>query len=212
MCTIRPNRVDITLREIDVYMRLLGATLLLLSLAGQVQPLAAQLAAEPDPDTVGQAGGVEVTYLANEGFLLAGNDRGVLIDALFDAGVGGYPRVPKELRRQLEESTGPFQGVRLILASHYHADHFAAGPVARALKNNTAAILISTEQAAERVRELIPETSTVAARVIGLFPPDGKRQAMTVAGIRVVAFNLHHGRERPEIQNLGFLVERCQHT
>jgi L-ascorbate metabolism protein UlaG (beta-lactamase superfamily) len=201
------HRVDVTFRETSIYMRQLIVVALLLSLVAQVQPLAAQVESAPDPATAGDAGGVEITYIANEGFLLVGEDRGVLVDALFDVGVRGYPRVPEEIRRGLEGSSGRFQDVRLILASHYHADHFAAGPVARALENNTAAILISTEQAADGVRQVIPEMSTIAARVIGLFPPQGKSQTVTVAGIRVEVFNLHHGRDRPEIQNLGFLLE-----
>ncbi len=67
---------------------------------------------------------LEITYVANEGFLLAGGGKKVLIDALFDGGIAGYPTIPDELRPSLEQARPPFDGVDLVLATHFHGDHF----------------------------------------------------------------------------------------
>ncbi len=57
------------------------------------------------------AEGVEVTYLGNEGFLIAAGDVRVVVDALFDDGIKGYPTVPPGPRRPppAEQSRGAFR-------------------------------------------------------------------------------------------------------
>ena len=50
------------------------------------------------------AEGVELTYLGNEGFLIAAGETRVLVDALYGEGLRGYPVVPPAERRRLEEA------------------------------------------------------------------------------------------------------------
>ncbi len=69
---------------------------------------------------------VSVTYLANEGFLLAAGPLQVLIDGLFDDGIDGYPAVPEAIRQRLEAGSGPWAVIDLVLATHHHGDHFDA--------------------------------------------------------------------------------------
>ncbi|MEM7354638.1 MAG: MBL fold metallo-hydrolase [Acidobacteriota bacterium] len=150
---------------------------------------------------------VEVTYLGNEGFLLAKGETRVLIDALFGDGIEGYPVVPPAPRRQLEAATGPYAEVDLVLATHYHDDHFNAEAVAQHLRKNPEARFVSTRQAVNRIRR-IAGFDQLASRVQGFWPDEGQRAVVEHAGIRVEILNLHHGRGRkPEIQNLGFLID-----
>ena len=150
---------------------------------------------------------VDVTYLGNEGFLIAAGDRKVLVDALFGDGIDGYPVVPPTPRRQLEAAAGDFAGVDLVLATHYHDDHFDAQAVARHLRANPDARFVSTRQAVERLRQL-PDFDQLADRVEGYWPAEGERVSMEHGGIAVTILNLHHGRDRrPEVQNLGFLID-----
>jgi len=150
---------------------------------------------------VAWAAGVEITHLGNEGFLLAAGEKKVLIDALYGEGLRGYPVVPKELRRQLETAEGPYAGVDLVLASHYHPDHFHPASVARHLEANPGALFVSTEQAAARVLS----QGIAAERVRGFWPAEGVRETVEHAGIRLTVLRLHHG-ETPA-QNLGLLIE-----
>lgn len=148
------------------------------------------------------ASGVEVRYLGNEGFLLVAGESKVLIDALYGGGIRGYPAVPADIRSRAEAAEGEFAGVDLVLASHFHGDHFDAPAVARHLRANPDARFVSTRQAAERLRD---QASELADRASGFWPEDGAREAVEHAGIRVTALRLHHGSV--PAQNLGLIIE-----
>ena len=152
--------------------------------------------------------GVELTYLGNEGFLIAAGETRVLVDALFGDGLSGYPVVPPVPRRQAEEAAGSFAGVDLVLASHHHGDHFDPRAVGRHLIHNQGARFVSTQQALERLRRGFDGYDRVAGRVAGFWPGEGERAAFSHAGIRLTVLNLHHGRGRnPPVQNLGLLID-----
>ncbi len=153
-------------------------------------------------------GGVEVTYLANEGFLLAAGETCVLVDALFTDGLGGYQVLPSEKLGRLEAGEGPFAGVDLVLATHYHGDHFDPRSVGRHLARNPGARFVSTGQAVERLRETLGEDfAAVAERVTAFSPAVGERESFVHAGIRLTVLNLHHGHgRRPAVQHLGFVI------
>lgn len=145
--------------------------------------------------------GVEVTHLANEGFLLRAGDTAVLIDALFGDGIDGYPAVPPEPRRRLEEAKGEFAGVDLVLATHYHGDHFDAEAVARHLTSNPGARFVSTRQAVDELRRVVGFDG-FADRVEGHWPDEGATARVELPGVAVTILNLHHGRSRrPPVQN-----------
>ncbi len=151
--------------------------------------------------------GVEVTHLANEGFLIAAGETKVLVDALYGDGIAGYAVVPDEPRSQLEAASGRFEGVDLVLASHYHDDHFNARAVARHLKNNPGARFVSTLQAVDRLKRL-ESFEDLADRIEGYWPEEGATETVEYAGIKVTVLNLHHGRgRRPPVQNLGLLID-----
>lgn len=147
-----------------------------------------------------------ITYLANEGFLIEGDGRKVLVDVLHHGGVEGYPALPPETLRRLEAARGPFADVDLVLASHHHADHFDPGAVGRHLVANPKAVFVSTEQAVDRLRVSFDDFPKVEDRVRGVWPEEGETTELSVGGIELTVLNLHHGRDRePPVQNLGLL-------
>lgn len=144
---------------------------------------------------------VEIRHLGNEGFLLAAEGHKVLIDALFGDGLEGYPVVPEELRRRMESATDEFSDVDLVLASHLHDDHFDAEAVAKHLRANGDAHVVSTPQVVEALREV----GLDGARSTAFWPTAERSESHVHRGIRVTALRFHHGRS--EAQNLGLLVE-----
>ena len=151
---------------------------------------------------------LRVTYLANEGFLLDSGEARVLIDALFDRGVEGYATLPPAMLSAARTANAPFDRIDLILATHYHADHFDAGTVIAHLRSNPAARFVSTPQAIAKIEALADGDRRILDRVEGVFPPEGNSISKEWPGIHLEVLNLHHGRGgRPEIENLGFLVE-----
>ncbi|HMB52952.1 MAG TPA: MBL fold metallo-hydrolase, partial [Thermoanaerobaculia bacterium] len=152
---------------------------------------------------------LQLTYLANEGYLLDDGAGGkVLIDALFGDGLDHYPVVPPATRTDLEAGNPPFDGVDLLLATHYHDDHFDPQAVGRFLTANPQAQLLTTPQAVADLEGSFSGYDAIASRVRATLPAEGIRQTHRFGVITVTVFNLHHGRDRnPPVENLGFLVD-----
>lgn len=149
---------------------------------------------------------MRVTYLANEGFLLAGGSKKVLVDGLFAAGVPGYATVPDLLYSASVAAEPPFDGIDLVLATHFHPDHFDAETVVRHLRANPEALFLSTPQAVRKISELVADDVAVLGRVEAVYPPAGEALRLSRAGIELEVLNLHHGRGgSPPVENLGFV-------
>ncbi len=183
------------------------ALLLLASVPAACQPQT------PVPPAVTTAvsenrGTLEITYLANEGFLLRRGEHSVLVDALFGDGLPGYANVPGALRQVLEAAQPPFDQVDFVLATHFHGDHFDPQAVARFLANSPSSVFASSPDAVAQVRALLPGDS--AAELEPHYPAVGETHDVSVADTdrpEVTILRLHHGKTRPEIQNLGFIVD-----
>lgn len=165
--------------------------------------LAAGVLLAPGP----AAAQLTVTYVANEGVLLEGGGYKILVDALFGPGIAPYATIPAEMRPALEGGQPPFDGVDLVLATHYHADHFDAATVLRFLQANGKARFVSTPQAVELLRRLAQGETEVLSRVEAALPAEGERHVVQHRGLEIEVLNLHHGRSRnPPVENLGFLA------
>ncbi len=149
---------------------------------------------------------IEITYIGNEGFLISDGRSKILIDALYGPGLQGYMVVPKARRDSLEKALPPFDDVDLVLATHYHGDHFNPRSVGRYLLHNTKAVFISTAQAGDRLANAFGRYEEIASRVKCGTPPEGKIIKHAFSDFELEVFFLHHGRGRT-VQNLGFLLK-----
>ncbi len=144
--------------------------------------------------------------MANEGVWLnlTGPDP-IIIDGLFREGVSGYRTVDRDLLGRLEGRVPRTQ--HLILATHHHADHFDPASVLAHLRSNPESEFVSTPNAVALIREMDPGAD-ILARVHASYPEEGEREAFEFGRhFRLQTLNLHHGRSRSEIQNLGHLVD-----
>jgi len=158
-----------------------------------VAPLLLPLAGAP------AAAQARVTYLANEGVWIEGGACDVLIDALVRDSLGDYARHDPDVQESLETGRPPFDGVRLVLATHYHLDHWDAGAIARFLTNRPSAVFAAAPQAGA----MLP--SALKPRVRPLWPPLGKASVRLVEGGTVVdAIPLDHGMP---VENLAYRLE-----
>jgi L-ascorbate metabolism protein UlaG (beta-lactamase superfamily) len=156
------------------------------------------LVAAASPEATDSEPEVEVTYIANEGFLIAAGAKKVLVDALFP-GLPGYQAVKGALGSRLESAQAPFDGVDLVLATHEHADHFGAREVARFLRSSPA-LFVSTPEALEQLREIAPSSDLHT-------PTFSSEPSSSVIreGIILTMMRLHHGRL--PVENFGFLID-----
>jgi L-ascorbate metabolism protein UlaG (beta-lactamase superfamily) len=148
---------------------------------------------------------LELTYIGCEGVLIRSRAGSVLIDGLFGDEAAPYHVPPDSALIDLRNARPPFDGVDLVLATHYHGDHFDAAAVADYLRVSGRTRFVSTPQAAEAV--VAQAGRDVADRVAAIDTPEGVRVASDFAGVRVEAFGLSHGKVNyADVQHLGFVV------
>lgn len=164
---------------------------------------AASAGAAPPPE----AGGVELVFLANEGFLLRAGGDAVLIDAFLSQPYKVYGALPPEVDRRLRAGEPPFDRVRLALASHVHPDHFQPAPARVFLAANPTAQLASSAQVLAALGQGWTPPDGVAARLRRVEPAAGGSAALTAGGVRVEVLRLRHTNRRfYDVTNLGHLV------
>lgn len=147
------------------------------------------------------SGEVSVTYIGNAGFMVTTGNKKILIDAIFK-GYKGYYQSPDSIQGKIRLGQPPFDGVDLLLATHYHGDHYDNGLVREYLTNNPKALLASTSQ----VRETLADFPN---RVITFSPSKGKTDCKELQGINIEAIYLPHGATEAgqrELLNYGFIV------
>lgn len=86
--------------------------------------MAVPAAAQDEPPSLPMGG--TVTYVGNEGVVIAYGDAKVMIDALYDDGLGDYQETPPLVRNMLMGGVVPYDGVTDVFVTHAHADHYSA--------------------------------------------------------------------------------------
>jgi L-ascorbate metabolism protein UlaG (beta-lactamase superfamily) len=155
---------------------------------------------------------LDVTYVANEGFLIQAANKKVLVDALFDAG-GEYLGPSGETLEQLRGAQGPFAGVDLILVTHRHRDHFNPNMVMAHLRHNPKARLIAHTQVVDQMRNQ-EGFAQIGERIHEVSLEPGAHERVTVQGMTIDALCLAHlrysvdGRDvHAQVRNLAFIVD-----
>src|SRR5262245_24848988 len=150
---------------------------------------------------------LEITYIANEGVLIASSEKQVLIDGLHREYKPDYAFLPTPEREKIETAKAPFDKIDLILVSHMHLDHFHPEAVGLHLLHNPKAMLVSSQQVVDEVAKKFKGYEAIKTRVTGATPPLKEKVAMKVAGIDFEVLGLGHGSGRwGWIQNLGHVI------
>ncbi len=163
----------------------------------------------------------EITYIANEGFLVETGSRKILIDAIFDDETISYSHVPDAATlARMRSAQAPFDGLDLILVTHSHRDHFSSGPMLDHLRANPEAVLIAPPQAVSMLRAADPDLDRLGAQVREIPLELFDSAELEVAGIRVLAIRFRHSaymetdpetgklRDRhATVENLIYLIE-----
>lgn len=156
---------------------------------------------------VAQPPGVTVTFLANEGVLLEGGSRKVLIDALFDP-YRSYAVPHDSTQRALREGKAPFNAVDLVLVTHWHGDHFGSAAVAGHLEANPRATLVASAQVIDSLRRFTPARDIAASRTLAQAAASAERRREVINGVPVEVLGVSHGSGRhATVQHRGYIVE-----
>jgi polyhydroxybutyrate depolymerase len=145
-----------------------------------------------------------VTYIGNDGFLLQGQDKKVIIDALFDQSFGSYVTPSAFTANRIQKNLKPFDNTDVYLVTHNHGDHFAAAMVNEYMKQSTNTFFCGPQDA---VSWLTSQTgySGYSSRVIDLTPSYYNYTDTTINDIKFRILRMHHSGD--DFRNLGYLFE-----
>ncbi len=155
------------------------------------------------------AGRLEVTYIANSGFMFAAGNTRVLVDALYlDGDIWETPT--KKLQKAMTRGAAPFKNINYFLVSHYHEDHFNATLMSRYLVNNPKTTLITnmqTDSVMKRILKQDPELKRPdQMKIIDI--PMFSSESFEADQFKVKCLAQRHmGKEDYKVQSLGFLIE-----
>jgi len=162
---------------------------------------------------------VEITYIANEGFLIKVNNKIILIDALFGETEFEFCDIPDSSSLELMKSAKEdFEHIDLIAATHCHIDHFNPSLLIAHLINNKLVKFISTGQSIGQVKEADNYNENLSAQLVEITPDTLTYCDTIINGIEVTVYRLIHGpyyvndpetgkriNRHQNVQNLGFI-------
>ena len=146
---------------------------------------------------------VDVTFIANAGFLISTPNKKILIDAIF-SDADGAP--DGETLVQMREARHPFDDVDLVFVTHNHGDHCSAFYIGRHLTNNAEACLICPQDVYTEVETEYIDFELIRERILPI-TPNGTWANRTFHEINVKILDLYHAGDHSDIiQNNGYIV------
>ena len=147
---------------------------------------------------------IDVTYIANAGFLIESNSKKVLIDCLFNTGWNSYLIPSDSIISEITSLQAPFNNANLLLITHNHPDHFNDSLVVEYLNKNSENILIAPTLVTTAI--LKNQDFKNRNQVVDLDKINRQNNDTTINGIRIRSFFILHD-SRPQIEHVGFLID-----
>jgi len=148
---------------------------------------------------------IDVTYIANSGFLIESSGKQIIIDALFRNGWDNYLIPTDSIVSDIINQKDPFNNANLMLITHDHGDHFNPSMVMAYLINNSENILIAPPKVTNEILKH-SDYKKVENQIVQLDKINQEKNDTTIQGIRVRSFFIQHD-SRPQIENVGFLID-----
>ena len=153
------------------------------------------------------ASSLDITYIANEGFLISSSKKKVLIDAVFTEGYGIYAVPAPELLERMRKAEAPFKDIDIILVTHADGDHFDPSSMVHYLKNNPNTTLICPQQAFRFMGEEAG-FGQIKDQIEPIELECGATAELNCQGIPLKILRLKHSLDKSNMkQNLSFIVE-----
>jgi L-ascorbate metabolism protein UlaG (beta-lactamase superfamily) len=89
---------------------------------------------------------VDITYIANDGFLISGKSGNILVDALGNSSFNEYDVPSEQLITAITMGNPPFGKIDLYLVTHKDGDHFYAPYAINFLKSHLESKFVSSKQ------------------------------------------------------------------
>ncbi|MCK5148885.1 MBL fold metallo-hydrolase [bacterium] len=151
---------------------------------------------------------VEITYIANEGFLIETGGKKILIDALFGHREYSWCMIPDtQTKDAMLNNQGMFQDIDIIATTHEHPDHVYPPYVVGHLLNNQKVTYVSSEQSIAQLKALM-QYDDIARQVVNMTPDKRSYRDTTISGIDIRIYRIAHGPYWTEDPTTGKKVNR----
>ncbi|UCH83917.1 MAG: ankyrin repeat domain-containing protein [Candidatus Latescibacterota bacterium] len=156
----------------------------------------------------GGRGRAEITYIANEGFLLSDGEQKIIIDALVD-NPWGYVSTNTKIFEMMLAGNPPFDDLNLCIGSHVHADHNVAAMTLDLLRKQPGVTFVSNQPAITELMDAAgADYGTIAPRVVNMNPEWGTTKKHSSDGTSAAFFGVNHaGPNSPRVMTLATIVE-----
>jgi len=147
-------------------------------------------------------------YLGNEGVLVAGKQRKILFDPLFDKNYQRFTLVPENLKLKVFGNIEPFKNIDAIFISHSHADHFDAKDISSYLHKYRNVQLIAPTQVIDKLK-LLPDHKKITKQLHEVSMKVGEQPIeIFLDGVQVEVIRIPHvgWPERTDVENLVYRV------
>ena len=153
-----------------------------------------------------------LTFIANEGVLVASSDKKVMIDALFDNPNPAYPAPSSEILERMYAGLPPFDRIDLILITHNHPDHMSIIPVIQFMKKNPGTMLVAPIDAVKALQVSGSHWELIRDRVVSLDIKVNTSQEISVNGIDLKIFRTLHSGDLENPWNLMYMLKLGDRT
>jgi len=151
---------------------------------------------------------VEISYIANEGFMISSGEKQVLVDALF-RNPFGYLDTPERVFNRMLACNAPFDHIDLLLFSHAHRDHFEPQMTSRFLLAHPETVLIGNKIIFDEIKqEAAGSFDQVSKQGNNLNPAWGTIVTYKINGINIKIFPVNHaGPGQEAYMTLAYLFD-----
>jgi L-ascorbate metabolism protein UlaG (beta-lactamase superfamily) len=145
---------------------------------------------------------LQITYIANEGFLISNDNIKILIDGLFKS--KSYTCPSDSLVSKIIDNKAPVDNINFFLVTHDHQDHFNEKLVSDFLSKNPKTKFISTSESCNKLNETGFKSTNLFCQNLEI----GEIKEINEIkdeNFSVSAFRLKHGTST-EINNLAYII------
>jgi L-ascorbate metabolism protein UlaG (beta-lactamase superfamily) len=135
---------------------------------------------------------LNITYVANDGYLISSAAKKVLIDALFTEGYGFFITPSKEIINSMLKAEKPFDNVNLCLLTHHHDDHLNPELLIDYLTQQKSVHLVTSKTSLDFIDQKKKIPALLKDRIHEITPPLFKSLSETGNGISVKSTALKH--------------------
>jgi|WetSurMetagenome_2_1015567.scaffolds.fasta_scaffold32045_2 L-ascorbate metabolism protein UlaG (beta-lactamase superfamily) len=135
---------------------------------------------------------LQITYIANEGFLLKSSSHKILIDALFKDGYGGFATPGKLMMNDIMNGIAPFDSINSVFLTHYHKDHCDSELINQYLTKHKKTLFVASQPSLSFIDTECFGFVAKQSQICEITPALNMSVEKNIGGLHTKAYGLKH--------------------